>query len=335
MPTRASLADLGFPIQYLFDHYAELEYFLASAQLAFAMLGMGALLGPRDFVDVFSRPRQFLIGLGLQLAVVPLIALAIASGLPLPVGIAAGLALVAAVPGGTMSNVLTHFGRGNIALSISLTAVTTVGSLATTPLLLQLLAGAHLPADFEMPTARIAFEIAVVLLLPLALGMALGMGIGALRPRLRAGFSKGCIRTSFFFIGVMIVGSAGAGRLDATAYGAIGPLAIVLFCVVVQLAAWGATGAARFEMRDRVAVGIEVTVRNTNLALMVKASVFPAVTGVADPIGDGMFFVALLYGGVALPLSIIPIVIGRRSIDFPLEDPDASVAPPRRSPRAR
>ena len=50
-----------------------------------------------------------------------------------------------------------------------------------------------------------------------------------------------------------------------------------------------------------------------NLALLVKASIFPAVTGVVDPIGDGMFFVALLYGGAALPLAMIPLMRGRRA----------------------
>jgi BASS family bile acid:Na+ symporter len=292
-----------------FDHYADYEYFLAASQLAFAMLGMGALLGFRDFSDVFSRPRQLLLGLTLQLVVVPVMALAVASALPLPPGMAAGLALVAAVPGGTMSNIMTHLGRGNIALSISLTAVTTVGSLFTTPMLLRLLAGTHLPPDFEMPMARIASEIGVVLLAPLLAGML----YGNLRPVHRDVFSKWCIRTSFAFIAALVVGSAGAGRLDTSAYGAIGPLAIVAFCFAVQLAAWGLTLATRLAVRDRVAIGIEVTIRNTNLALMIKASLFPAVTGVADPIGDGMFFVALLYGGVALPLSIVPVIVGRRA----------------------
>ena len=293
----------------LFDSYADYEYLLASAQLLFAMLGMGALLTPADFVAVFRRPAQLVLGLALQLGMVPLVAVAIASVLTLPVGVAAGLALVAAVPGGTVSNILTYFARGNIALSISLTAVTTVASLATTPLLLRLLAGTHLPADFEMPTGRIAFEIGAILLLPLAAGM----GVGLLFPRRRDVFSRWCIRTSFFFIGLMVVGGAGAGRLDPAAHGAIGPIAIVLLCVAIQAIAWAATRAFGLTAPDRVAIGIEVTIRNTNLALLVKASLFPAVTGIPDPIGDGMFYVALLYGAAALPLSMIPLYQGRRA----------------------
>ena len=88
------------------------------------MLGMGALLVPRDFVAVVREPRGLLVGLTVQLVAAPLIAFAIGVWLSVPAGIAAGLVLVGAVPGGTMSNVVTHLGRGNIALSIGLTAVT-------------------------------------------------------------------------------------------------------------------------------------------------------------------------------------------------------------------
>jgi BASS family bile acid:Na+ symporter len=186
--------------------------------------------------------------------------------------------------------------------------VTTAASLVTTPALLRILSGTHLPADFEMPVGRVAFEIGAVLLLPLLVGMA----VGAFLPGRREPFSKLCIRTSFFFIGLMVVGGAGSGRLDATAYGALGPLAIALLCVSVQAIAWAATRMAGLAAPERVAIGIEVTIRNTNLALLVKASLFPAVTGVADPIGDGMFFCALLYGGLALPLAAIPLFEGRR-----------------------
>jgi BASS family bile acid:Na+ symporter len=294
---------------HFFLHYADYEYFLASSQLLFAMLGMGALLRPVDFVAVFRRPRELTIGLTLQLLGAPLVALGVILLLPLPAGVAAGVALVASVPGGTLSNVMTHFGRGNIALSISLTAVTTLAALVTTPLLLDLLAGRLMPADFEMPVGRVAFEIAAILLLPLATGMA----IGAMWPDRREVFSRWCIRVSLGFILAIVVGGAGAGRLDAMAYGPIGLAAILVFCALLQVSALLAARALRLRAPDRTAVAIELTVRNTNLALMVKASLFPAVAGVADPIGDGMFFVALLYGGAALPLGMIPVVQGRRA----------------------
>jgi BASS family bile acid:Na+ symporter len=291
----------------VFDAYPRYEHLLASLQLAFAMLGMGAVLAPRDFVPVVRAPRALAVGLGVQLVAAPLLATLLGSALPVPAGIAAGLVLVAAVPGGTMSNVVTYLGRGNIALSISLTAVTTVGSLATTPALLRLLIGSHLPPSFEMPTGRIAFEIGVTLLLPLLAGMLFGIRV----PEWRAGFSRWCIRISIGVILLLAVGAGGSGRLDPRAYGVAGLAAVALACLAFQLAAYAACWLARLGPRDRLALAIEVTIRNTNLAILVKASLFPATRGL-DPIGDGMFFVALLYGGVALLAATPPVALGRR-----------------------
>jgi len=292
----------------MFESYPRYEYLLASTQLAFAMLGMGALLGPRDFVKLMHEPRGLVLGLATQLVTVPLIAASLGWILPVPAGIAAGLILVGAVPGGTMSNIVTYLGRGNIALSIALTAIATVGALVTTPTLLRLLAGAHLPADFEMPVGRVAFEIGVTLLLPLCAGMALGSQLGDRR----RGFSRWCVRISIGVILVMAVGAGGAGRLDPRAYGVLALVAIFLFAFVAQQAALLTSRAARLTSPDRLTIGIEVTIRNTNLAILVKASLFPAAVGVVDPIGDGMFFVALLYGGVALLVAGPHVVLHRR-----------------------
>jgi BASS family bile acid:Na+ symporter len=293
----------------VFEAYPRYEHLLASTQLAFAMLGMGAVLAPRDFVAVARSPRALGIGLAVQLVAVPLLATLLGLLLPVPAGIAAGLVLVAAVPGGTMSNVFTYFGRGNIALSISLTALTTVGALVTTPALLRLLVGAHLPARFEMPTASIALEIGVTLLVPLVAGMLFGVRF----PEWRGGFSRWCIRASLAAILVMVVGAGGSGRLDPRAYGAVAPIAVGLLALVFQQAAYAVCWLGRLEARDRLTIAIEVTIRNTNLAILVKASLFPATAGL-DPIGDGMFFVALLYGGAALMLAALPVALGRRRL---------------------
>jgi BASS family bile acid:Na+ symporter len=251
-----------------------------------------------------------------QLAGAPLVALLVNAFLDPPLGLALGLILVAAVPGGTISNVLTYMARGNVPLSISLTAVTTLGCLVVTPTLLRLLMAGHLAADFRMPAGDIAFDIAFVLLLPLAAGMIVGTTL----PGFRGRFSTWCIRASLAVIGLIIIGSAGAGRIDAGAFGWMGPLVIVLFAFTIQQVSNVAVLACGLKSRDLVAIGIEVTVRNTNLALLIKASLFPAVVGVADPIADGVLFVVLLYGGVALLVATPLYVIGRRGERAPLVD---------------
>lgn len=292
----------------MFETYLRYEYYVAAAQLFLVMLGMGATLGLRDFLDVFREPAAFLAGIATQLVAAPLVALLVGAVLDPPPGLAPGLVLLAAVPGGTLSNLVTWLGRGNVPLSISLTAVTTLGSLVMTPFLLELLMGRQLPAGFVMPYGRVAFDIAFILLAPLAFGMLVGHTL----PRHRAAFSRRCIYGSLAMIAVIVVGSAGAGRIDASVYGWSGPAAIALFSAVVQLA--GIVPGLLFGLarRDVVAIGIEVTIRNSNLALLLKASLFPAVPGVADPVADGVLFAVLLYGGIALPVALPLVLLGRR-----------------------
>ncbi|MEZ5502370.1 MAG: bile acid:sodium symporter family protein [Halioglobus sp.] len=291
------------------NNYAAYEYPVASAQLFLAMLGMGALLTPRDFLLEVQRPRGLLAGLGVQWLLAPLIAYALGAVLPIPAGIAVGLIFVAAVPGGTLSNILTLFGRGNIALSIALTSITTVAALVTTPLLLKLLLFQHLPADFSMPVGRIARDIFGTLIIPLLLGMLLKSQTTTFYA---AQFSKWAIRLSLLLILLIVVGSAGSGRLSATAYGVMGIAALVLFILAMQGSAVLVAKALSLASGDGLAINIEASFRNISLAIAVKATVFPARPGVLDPVGDAVLFVALLYGGVSLFMTLVPVLIHRR-----------------------
>lgn len=297
-----------------FNNYASFEYPLASSQLVLAMLGMGALLAPQDFVLEIKTPRALLTGLGFQWLIVPLIALALASTLPVPAGIAAGLIVIAAVPGGTLSNILTHVGQGNIALSISLTAITTVAALVVTPLLLDLLISQHLPPDFVLPAASILREIILLLLLPLALGMGVRRVLGGPKSEI---FSRQVIRLSLAMIVLMAVGAGGSGRLDPKAYGVMGVVALIAFCLSVQLGGWLTTRLARLNPGDSLAIVVEASFRNMSLAVAIKALIFPARAGQVDPIGDAIFFSALLYGGISLFMTLVPVIAHRRQAAAP------------------
>jgi BASS family bile acid:Na+ symporter len=294
-------------LQWIQD-YAAYEHAIASLQLALAMLGMGALLTLRDFRGVVENPRGLATGLLLQLALVPLVASLLARALPIGPGLVAGVVLVAAIPGGTMSNLLTYLARGNIALSISLTAVTTLAALVTTPALLGLLAGAHLPPDFDLPVGRVAREIAVSLLLPLGLGML----AGRLWPTHREALSRNAIRASLLAIGFLVVGAAGSGRIDPRSYGVWGVAALVLLAAAFGATAWLVSRATGLRSHERLALTIEAVLRNGNLGVLVKASLFPAVAGRSDPIGDAMLFAVLVYGGIGLLAALLPTWWHRR-----------------------
>ncbi len=300
---------MSFLQTYFFDHYAAIEYPLAASQLILAMFGMGLLLTPRDFVREVQEPKGLLLGLGFQWALVPLIAVLVGMVMPIPVGIAVGLILVASVPGGTMSNILTLYGKGNIALSIALTSVTTVAALVTTPILLKLLVSSYLPPDFAMPAGQIATDIFFTLIVPLVLGM-------SLRSRFKEAsavrVSAWSIRLSIALIVLIAIGAGGSGRMDAREYGLAAILAILTFAFVVQIVGFLVSRAIGLSSRDGLAIVIEATFRNISLAVAVKASVFPARVGVADPIADEVFFVAMLYGGVTLFLCLVPVLLHRR-----------------------
>ncbi|MDC0363028.1 bile acid:sodium symporter [Halioglobus sp.] len=292
-----------------FSHYADYEYLLASSQLFLAMLGMGALLAPKDFISEVRQPRSLCIGLGFQWMLVPVIALAVAALAPVPTGVAIGIMLIAAVPGGTLSNILTHFGRGNIALSISLTSITTVAALITTPLLLQLMMAEHLPDNFEMPTMDIARDILLTLIFPLLAGMVIKVKTPEITSER---FSKWLIRASLLLVVMMAIGASGSGRLNPQAYGAISIGVVVLFCIALKLASVAVARVTNIPARDGLAVVVEATFRNLSLAVAVKAIVFPAQSGIVDPIGDAVLFTTFLYGIISVFVTLFPVFYHQR-----------------------
>ena len=296
----------------MFNFYIAHEFWFAAAQLVLAMLGMGATLTINDFAEIAREPKAFSVGAALQIVAVPLVAflfllLLDLSPLAAGVGLVVGLALCAAIPGGTVSNIFTHLAYGNVPLSIAITAVTTLACLLTTPLVLDLLIAQHMPPDFRMPIVRIAKDIFFWLLLPLALGML----YLRLWPTSAAQFSTGCIRASLFVIVLIVLGSLGAGRIDFVAFGSLNVLLVLLFVGVLTGLGLLVPRLASLQRADCTAIGIEIAVRNTNLALLIKASLFPAVVGVADPLADSVLFTILLYGGVMLLIGAYRVHRGR------------------------
>jgi BASS family bile acid:Na+ symporter len=281
--------------------YLANEYWFAAIQLTLAMLGMGATLKVSDFKDVLREPKAVLVGLVVQLAAVPLMTWMLIQTVSLEAGVLVGLALIAAIPGGTVSNIYTYLARGNIPLSISITSITTLGCLLTTPIILGALIKEYMPADFEMPAAQIAVEIAAFLLLPLVVGMFCYHYF----PKQAEHISKWGVRGSMLVIVGIVVGSASAGRLDTDAFGTANMLTIAVFFVGLIMVGAIPPVLAGLSRPDTVAIEVEVAVRNTNLGLLIKASLFPAVAGHIDPVGDFVLFTLLLYGAMQIFIGLL------------------------------
>ncbi len=290
------------------EFYLANEYWFAVFQLVTAMLGMGATLTPRDFREVLVEPKAVASGSVIQLILVPLVALAFISAFGIAGGVAVGIALIAAIPGGTTSNIFTFFARGNVPLSITITALTTLACLFTTPLILEFLITQYMPDDFTMPRAQIMTEIALTLLLPLLVGMLY------LRffPGTAADFSKWVVRASLFGIALIITGALSSGRLDLDAFGGENIALVAGLILTMALASWLVCKALRLSRPDSTAINMEVVVRNVNLGFMLKASLFPAIVGQPDAIGDMVLFTLLLYGVLQMLIALGLIVRGRR-----------------------
>ncbi|MDC0445437.1 bile acid:sodium symporter family protein [Candidatus Pelagibacter sp.] len=145
---------------------------IAPICLALIMLGLGLGLSIKDFTRILRVPKDFFVGFFSQLVILPIVALGVALILNLPEALAVGLMIIAAAPGGVTSNVLTKFANGDVALSISLTAVISLISIVSVPFVVITSAdilGVSISSDISM--TGIALKMALVVTVPVVIGM--------------------------------------------------------------------------------------------------------------------------------------------------------------------
>lgn len=281
------------------------EQVLVPIQLILAMLGMGATLRVADFAQVAKHPTGIAIGLALQLAIVPLVGVALSALFGLGPGFAVGMLLIASVPGGAISNLLTFLGRGNVPLSIAVTIVSTFGCALTAPLVLGLFAAEFLPADFSLPVGRLGLEIALYLIAPLLVGMVVQRTL----PKHAQAVCNWSVRLSVVAIVVIAGSSLGTGRIKPFDYGVVPMLAVATYAA---LHAYGTPHMLRLLGRDdadSIALSVEVTVRNSSIALLLVNRFFPG-----QPEQAQVLYVCLLYAGVATPIVLPLLFLHRRGV---------------------
>ncbi|MEZ2657718.1 bile acid:sodium symporter family protein [Aneurinibacillus aneurinilyticus] len=147
------------------DYFAWLAKYTVPL-LGIIMFGMGLTLSTNDFKEVFRRPKDVLIGVIGQFLIMPLLAFGLAKGLNLPPEIAVGVILVGCCPGGTASNVMTYLAKGDVALSVAITSVTTVLAPVVTPFLILLFASEWIPVN----AGSLFWSIIQIVIIPIILG---------------------------------------------------------------------------------------------------------------------------------------------------------------------
>jgi BASS family bile acid:Na+ symporter len=251
---------------------------LLPAALAFIMFALGLTLVVEDFRHVFARPKAIAVGLFGQVVLLPVTALVVAQLFRLPAEMALGLMILAACPGGVSSGLITHLARGETALSISLTAVTSVAAVATVPFVVDR-ALAHFTGTgmaVELSVAGLVRGVFLLTTVPVAAGMALRH----IRPALTARIAKGAERLATALFVLIVVATFVSQRQALLNHLAdIGPAA-ALVNLIVMTGGFALAAAAGLALRDRVAIAAECGLQNAALGIYIAATVLqaPAMT---------------------------------------------------------
>ena len=252
---------------------AWISTWVINPMLGIIMFGMGLTLTEKDFKIVLSRPKDILIGCLTQFIVMPLLAWALVLAFSLPQELAIGVILVGCCPGGTASNVITYLAKGDLALSVGMTAASTLLAPLLTPLLVWLFADTMVDVD----TTGMLLSIVCVVILPIAGGLLCQRFIPKMTQRVTPylpAFSSIAIALT-----VGIVVAHNADRLMTAGW------LVVLIVMIHNLLGLGigyfVGRLLRLQQSKRVALSIEVGMQNsglaTSLAVMHFAS-FPLAT---------------------------------------------------------
>src|SRR5690606_3723072 len=253
-----------------------------NAILALVLFGVALDMKVSDFKGVRSAPRATLIGMLGQFVLLPAVGWGIGMVLKPAPSIALGLILVAACPGGNISNFLTHYARGNTALSITMTSISTLGSLLFTPLNLAFW-GSLNPDTARILTAVALDPLDVLVTIVVLLGIpaVLGMSVAHWFPRAAARAHKPFKVLSLLFFGVFVVGALAANWQHFIDY--VGRVVLVVFLMnaLGLLVGYWSAGLAGLPVRDRRATSIEVGIQNSGFGLILVFNFFGGMGGMA------------------------------------------------------
>ena len=240
--------------------------------LAFIMFTLGLGLSVKDFSNIFKKPKNFLIGLVSQLIFLPIVGLILVIIWPLPIEIAIGVMLIAAAPGGVTSNILTYFARGDVALSISLTAVMSLLSAISVPIVLAISIG--LIGDTSLPESISLTGIALSMFLIVTLPVLLGMGMRSFLNSLTLKIEKSARFISTLLFVLFLVGAILAERENVVSYFAQTGLVVLTLNILMMLIAFYWSGFFGMGIAQKKAIAIECGLQNGTLAIFVGTSLF-------------------------------------------------------------
>jgi bile acid:Na+ symporter, BASS family len=237
--------------------------------LAIVMLGMGLSLVPEDFKRITRYPKAVAVGTICQVLLLPLIGMLITMVVPMQPAIAVGLIVLAVCPGGPSSNLVTYLAKGDVALSVTLTAVSSVITVFTIPLFTNLALQYFLgkSAAIALPIGSTILQIFLITLLPTMIGMTIRQQFPDTARRLEKQMSRLAIGLLALIIVLLLVkeGSKLPGFLVQVGIG------VVLLNLLATLAGFLVGKLFRLPLAQQICIAIEVGIQNGTLAIAITA----------------------------------------------------------------
>lgn len=263
--------------------------------LGIIMLGLGLSLTLDDFRRVAKYPKAVTVALFCQMGLLPVICFFIVKLSGLSPELAVGLMLLAASPGGPTANLYSHLAKGDVALNISLTAVNSLLTLFTLPLIVNFSLGYFMDSDQYVPMQfKKVVEVFAIVLVPVVLGML----IKSRQPQFAAKMDKPVKVASALILVIIIVSITIRERQLLMDYSGILGLPVLLFNVLSMAVGYYVPRIVNIEKRQAIAIGMEIGIHNGTLAIYIALSVVgnsamsvpPAIYSLL------MFFTAAIFG---------------------------------------
>jgi BASS family bile acid:Na+ symporter len=256
--------------------------FIINAAIGMMMLGVALELKLDDFKRVFVAPKAPVIGLVAQFVLLPAFTFLLTLIIKPPPSIALGMILVAACPGGNLSNIMTYLARGNCAISVSMTAVSTVAAIVMTPLNLSLWGSlnphtAAILKKVSLSPLDVFITVFVILGVPLCIGLLISRSFPALAAKVRKPFK---IFSLVFFIGI-VAAALGINWQNFLNYVGLVFIGVLIHnALALNLGYWSGRLCGLPEPDNR-AVAIEVGIQNSGLGLVLVFNFFDGLGGMA------------------------------------------------------
>lgn len=251
--------------------------FIVLPILTLLMFDLGLTLQPKDFLLVARRPRAVIVGLCGQLLVLPAVALILATVFELPAYLYIGVILIACCPGGSSSNIFSMLAKGDVALSVSLTAFSSVITLATVPVIMQLTTAAvGTEVGIRLPLGNLLMQNIVTMLIPILLGITVRMKWKNTAQKLDKVLSKTAFPALMLLAGIFFVQHKDTIIHNFAALG----LCITLLIIMAATIAYSGCVAAMLNTKEKRTIVIEVGMQNAAQAIAMASSPFIFNNGV-------------------------------------------------------